>query len=84
MKLFKIIKNIFLLTLLKLKKEQKSIDYSYGKDNICVSYFKKLFHKVYITDRYILDNSFNIVDKTHACLIDLLNGVDSHGFVVEI
>lgn len=77
MKFFKLIKNLFLLFLLKLKKTHISVDLENGlSDYCCVIYAKFLFGKVYITKRLLYKDG-KLIDKSVANLLDLLNGINT-------
>ena len=79
MKLFKTIKNFFLLFLLKLKKTYVSVDLENGLgDCCCAIYTKYLFGKTYITKRLFYKDG-KLIDKSVANLLDLLNGVNTIG-----
>lgn len=77
MKFFKLIKNLFLLFLLKLKKTHISVDSENGLgDCCCVIYTKFLFGKIYITKRLFYKDG-KLIDKSVANLLDLLNGINT-------
>jgi hypothetical protein len=77
MKFFKLIKNLFLLFLLKLKKTHISVDLENGLgDCCCVIYAKFLFGKIYITKRLFYKDG-KLIDKSVANLLDLLNGINT-------
>ena len=77
MKFLKIIKNLFLLCLLKLKKTLVSVDLENGlEDCCCVIYAKYLFGKTYIIKRLLYKDG-KLIDESVANLIDLLNGVNT-------
>lgn len=79
MKFLKIIKNLFLLLLLKLKKTHISVDLENGLgDCCCVIYAKSLFGNIYITKRLFYKDG-KLIDKSVANLLDLLNGVNTIG-----
>ena len=77
MKFFKIIKNLFLLFLLKLKKIHVNVDLENGLGDCgCVIYAKSLFRKTYITKRLLYKDG-KLINKSVANLLDLLNGVNT-------
>ena len=80
MKIFKIIKNLFLLFLLKLKKTHISVDLENGLGDCCsVIYAKCLFGKTYIIKRLLYKDG-KLIDKSVANLLDLLNDIN----VIEV
>ena len=80
MKFSKIIKNLFLLCLLKLKKTHISVDSENELGNYCcVIYAKSLFRKTYITKRLLYKDG-KLIDKSVANLLDLLNDIN----VIEV
>jgi hypothetical protein len=80
MKFFKIIKNLFLLFLLKLKKTHISVDLENGLgDCCCVIYTKFLFGKMYVIKRLLYKDG-KLIDKSVANLLDLLNDIN----VIEV
>ena len=79
MKFLKIIENLFLLCLLKLKKTHISVDLENGLgDCCCVIYAKSLFGKTYITKKLLYKDK-KLIDKSIANLLDLLNDVNTIG-----
>ncbi len=75
MKFFKIIKNLFLLFLLKLKKTHVNVDLE-NEFGCCVIYTKSLFGKTYITKRLLYKDG-KLIDESIANLLDLLNGINT-------
>lgn len=79
MKFSKIIKNLFLLCLFKLKKTHVSVDLENELgDYCCVIYAKSLFGKTYITKRLLYKDG-KLIDKSVTNLLDLLNGINTIG-----
>ena len=79
MKFLKIIKNLFLLCLLKLKKTHISVDLENELgDYCCVIYAKSLFGKMYVIKRLFYKDG-KLIDKSVANLLDLLNGINTIG-----